>query len=241
MRNRQTIGEARWPAAAEFVALAKAWQPDAVTRLLGFVWTAYDLLRQEVLAQVDCAQADRDLERSVTQYLEPRIRRAMPDCSPFYVQHGPHEFETAKRPPAQPPQPDIAFVPRENERVMFPLEAKTLRTVDKVGAYVSEIRGNFLTCRYAPFSSEGAMLGYLVTGDPAQAFDNIAAKVPCQLTPHPAFLDRDHRTSDHMRSVPLGKSYPHKFRCHHMILCLANASQSIKAALPRQGGERGST
>lgn len=221
MRNRQTIGEARWPATAEFVALAKTWQPDAVTRLLAFVWAACDLLRQEVLAQVDCTQADRDLERSVTQYLEPRIRRVMPGDSPFYVQHGPHEFETAKRPPAQPPLPDIAFVLWANERVMWPLEAKTLRTDIAVDAYVVEIRDNFLTCRYAPFSREGGMLGYLVVGEPVRAFDNIAAKVPCTMTAHPEFPERDHRTSDHERHVPAGKPYPREFRCHHLILRLA--------------------
>lgn len=224
MRNRQTIGEARWPPVAEFVALAKTWQPDAVTQLLGFVWGAYDLLCQEVLAEVDCTAADRDLERSVTQYLEPRIRRAMPGDSPFYVQHGPHEFETAKRPPAQPPLPDIAFVLWENERVTLPLEAKTLRTADEVDAYVSEVRDNFLTCRYAPFSSEGGMLGYLVVGDPTQAFSNIAAGVPCELAHHPSFPNRDHRTSDHVRAVPTGKDYPREFRCHHMILFLVDAT-----------------
>ncbi|MFH0980881.1 MAG: hypothetical protein V2A79_05010 [Planctomycetota bacterium] len=221
MPNRRTIGEARWPAAGEFVALAKAWQSDAVTRLLGFVWAAYDLLRSEVLAQVNCAQADRDLERSVTQYLEPRIRKIMPGDLPFYVQHGPHEFETAKKPPAQPPVPDIAFVLWANERVMWPLEAKTLRTDQAVNAYVTEIRDNFLTCRYAPFSGEGGMLGYLVAGEPAEAFSNIGANVRCKLRTHPNFPDRDHRTSDHERTVPPGKSYPRAFRCHHMILRLA--------------------
>lgn len=221
MRSRRTIGEARWPHAGEFVALAKAWQPDAVTRLLRFVWHACDLLREEVLSQIDCALDDRDLERSVTQYLEPRIRKVVPADSPFYVQHGPHEFETAKKPPAQPPLPDIAFVLWVNERIMWPLEAKALRTDGAVGPYVKELQDNFLSSRYAPFSSEGGMLAYLVVGDPARAFSNIAANVPCELRVHPEFRDRDHRTSDHVRSVPSGKPYPREFRCHHMILRLA--------------------
>lgn len=220
MRNRPTVGEARWPGDGEFVALVKAWKPDAVTRLLGFVWQACDLLRQEVLSAVDCSQADRDLERSITQYLAPRIHKVMPGDLPFYVQHGRYEFETAKKPPAQPPSPDIAFVPWENERVMWPLEAKTLRTDGAVGAYVKELRDNFLCCRYAPFSSEGGMLGYLVAGDPERAFSNIAKEVPCELTECPGFPKRDHRTSQHSRRVPSGKNYPRAFRCHHMILRL---------------------
>jgi hypothetical protein len=218
LRSRRTIGEARWPDGGEFVALAKEWQPDAVTRLLGFVWGAWDLLRQEVLSKVDCTQSDRDLERSVTQYLEPRIHKVMPGESPFYVQHAPHEFETAKKPPAQPKVPDIAFVLWVNPRITWPLEAKTLRTDGAVGPYVKELKENFLNCKYAPFSSEGGMLGYLVSGNPARAINNIAAGVPCELAPHPQFLDRDHRTSDHERNVPSGKPYPREFRCHHMIL-----------------------
>lgn len=148
----------------------------------------------------------------------------MPADSPFYVQHGPHEFETAKSPPAQPPLPDVGFVLRANERIMFPLEAKTLRTDTAVDAYVTEIRENFLTCRYAPFSSEGGMLGYLVAGDPAEAFASIASRVLCKLTPHPDFPDRNHQTSAHVRTVPSGKDYPSEFRCHHLLLVLAGTN-----------------
>jgi hypothetical protein len=221
LRSRRTIGEARWPHAGEFAALAKAWQPDAVTQLLGFVWHACDLLREEVLSQIDCTQADRDLERSVTQYLEPRIHKVMPGDSPFYVQHAPHEFETAKLGPGPPPVPDIGFFRLANPRIMWALEAKTLRTDGAVGPYVKELQDNFLRCRYSPFSREGGMLGYLVDGDPKGAFKTMAAKIPCELRPHPGFPDRDHRTSDHLRNIPPGKTYPSEFRCHHLILRLA--------------------
>ncbi len=233
MRSRRTIGEARWPNAGEFVALARSWQPDAVTRLLGFVWAAYDLLCVEVLCQIDCTQADRELERSITQLLEPLIRRVMPGEQPFYVQHAPHEFETAKSGPGPPPVPDIGFIIWGHPRTMWPLEAKTLRTDGAVGPYVGELQDNLLGCRYAPFSSEGGMLGYLVAGDPARAFSNIAAKIPCELRAHPGFPDRDHRTSDHMRTVPSGKDYPREFRCHHMLLRLANTSLSNNRGSPR--------
>ncbi len=222
MHSRRTIGEARWPDVAEFVTLAKAWQTDAITQLLGFVWRAYDLLCGRVLSRIDCTQADRDLERNITQYLEPLIREVMPGCLPYYVQHAPHEFETARDAPAQPPVPDIGFVMRANARIMWPLEAKTLRSGKAVGAYVEEIRENFLTCRYAPFSSEGGMLGYLVAGDPLTAFENIAAQLECELQDHPGFPERDHKTSRHRRAVPPGKPYPPGFRCHHMVFPLPN-------------------
>jgi hypothetical protein len=62
------------------------------------------------------------------------------------------------------------------------------------------------------------MLGYLFSGDSNKAFTNIATKVPCTLNDHPDFLTRDHKTSDHQRVVPPGKSYPAEFRCHHLLL-----------------------
>lgn len=222
MHSRRTIGEACCPDAVEFVALAESWCPDLVTRLLGFVWRACDLLRAEVLAHVDCAKDDRELERSITQLLEPLIHRVMPGEQPFYVQHAPHEFETAKPGRAPPPVPDIGFFVWGRLRTMWPLEAKTLRTDGAVGPYVTELRDNLLSCRYGPFSSEGGMLGYLVDGDPKRALGNIATKTPCELTTHPDFPERDHRISEHSRDVPSGRGYPSRFRCHHMILRLAS-------------------
>jgi hypothetical protein len=100
---------------------------------------------------------------------------------------------------------------------MWPLEAKVLRSDRDVGRYVNEITGNFLTCRYAPFSGEGAMLGYLLAGASADVLENIAFKTPCILDDHPELASYNHKTSDHVRLVPADKPYPINFRCHHMI------------------------
>lgn len=189
-------------------------------RLLELVWRGYDAFCQEALARVECCQDDEDLERDITQLLEPKIRQEMTGYEPFVVQHGPYERETRVAPPAQPPQYDIAFILNSKRRVMWPLEAKVLRTDGSVAEYVKEIRLNFLTCRYSPFSSEAAMLGYLLAGAAETAFGNIAEKGGWELAPHGDFRDRDHRTSDHRRAVPEGKSYPADFRCHHLILPL---------------------
>ena len=101
---------------------------------------------------------------------------------------------------------------------MWPLEAKVLKTDGAVSEYIKEINDNFMTCRYAPFSSEGGMLGYLLSGNPDKAFTNIAKKLPCTLNDHPDFPNRDHKTSDHQRVIPPEKSYPAEFRCHHLLL-----------------------
>jgi hypothetical protein len=101
---------------------------------------------------------------------------------------------------------------------MWPLEAKVLETPSGVSDYVGDVRQQFLTCRYAPFCGEGAMMGYLLSGATDDAFKNIEQKVPCTLTTHPKFGTRAHRISRHDRTVPLGKSYPADFLCHHLML-----------------------
>lgn len=198
---------------SDFLSLAAAWRKDQAQILLGSVWQGYDQMR------IDAPAVDgRDLERSVTQLLDPRIRQAMTGDEPFYVQHGPFERETMQLPPAQPPQYDLAFVLKADERIMWPMEAKVLETSGTVSEYVKDVQEQFLTCRYAPFSGEGAMLGYLLSGTPDDAFQNIAAKIPCKLENHPGFPSRPQKLSHHGRIVPSGKAYPPALYCHHLIL-----------------------
>ena len=185
--------------------------------MLGLVWHGYDQMQNDK-PSVD----GRDLERSITQLLEPRISRAMTGYEPFYVQHGPFERETMQPPPAQPPQYDIAFILRTEERIMWPMEAKVLKTSGAVSEYIKDIHEQFLTCRYAPFSGEGAMLGYLLSSTTDDVFQNIAKKTPCEMNDHPAFSSRPQKLSHHTRNVPSGKSYPSKFCCHHLMLVFPN-------------------
>src|SRR2546423_259780 len=127
----------------DFVILANRWYPDLSDKLLTFVWEGYDLLLDDFPNGID----ERDLERSITQSLELRIRRVMSGDEPFEIQHGPYERETMQPPPAQPPQYDLAFILREDERLMWPLEAKVLKTDKAVGKYVKDLKNEFLTCR----------------------------------------------------------------------------------------------
>ena len=216
----QTYSERCWPNTPEFNAALRDLKQAGSTALLTIVWKAYDRFCGEGLAQVECSQKDEDIERDITQLLELRMREAMTGFEPFHVQHGSYEHESRKAAPAQPPQYDIAFVLRSNPRVKWPLEAKVLRTDGGVAEYVKEIRCNFLTCRYSPFSAQAAMLGYLLAGNCETVFVNIAKKGMWELNAHDDFPNRDHRTSDHVREVPEGKNYPMQFRCHHIIFRL---------------------
>jgi hypothetical protein len=196
-----------------FVVLIRAWISNPAEVLLGFIWSAYDLMRRD-----DPAIDTRDLERSITQLLEPRVRASMTGFEPFYVQHGSFERETMLPAPAQPPEYDLAFVLRANERIMWPLEAKVLERPNAVASYVRDIEEQFLTCRYAPFSGSAAMLGYLLDGEAADAFAAIAQRLSCTLDPIPEYDGRNNRVSQHARSVPLGKAYPVSFACYHLVL-----------------------
>ena len=160
----------------------------------------------------------RDLERSITQVLEPRISAAMTGFEPFYVQHGPFERETKRPAPAQPPEYDLAFVLRADERIMWPMEAKVLETPSSVTAYTQDVENEFLKCRYAPFSSSGAMLAYLISGSATDALASIATKLDCELHDVVEHSARPNRYSKHVRCVPQGKSYPSAFECYHLIL-----------------------
>jgi hypothetical protein len=217
---RQTYPERRWPDTPEFNSVLRSLKKDGSTKLIELIWKGYDAFCAECLTQVDCSKDDCNLEINITQLLEPKIREGMTGFEPFDVQHSPYENESWLGPCGQPPQYDIAFKLRCNPRVMWPLEAKVLRTDGSVAEYIKEIKSNFLTCRYAPFSSEAAMLGYLLEGDSGVAFSNIVNKGNWKLNTHPQFPDRDHRTSDHKRKIPEGKDYPANFRCHHLLFNL---------------------
>lgn len=206
-----------------FVALARSWLHNPAEALIGLLWTAHARMRAD-----DPLVDRRDLERSITQLLEPRIRSAMTGYEPFYVQHGPFERETMMAPPAQPPEYDIAFVLRADERVMWPIEAKILETPRAVASYVRDINEQFLTCRYAPFSGSGAMLGYLLSGDASDVFVMVAKALACALDPVPGHPGKNNRVSQHARTVPSGKRYPASFACYHVILNYPNLARSTR-------------
>ena len=100
------------------------------------------------------------------------------------------------------------------------MEAKILKTDQQVSEYVEDVKNEFLTCRYAPFSDEGAMLGYMLSGHPDAAFLKFSRALAVKLTGHLDFPDRDHRVSSHLRKVPKNKPYPTSFRIHHLMMPL---------------------
>jgi hypothetical protein len=193
----------------------------AVKTMLTAVRRGYDTLVAEVLAQISINEADEELERTITQLLAPRIRRHLSGNEPYDIQHGPYEFATRLPAPVQPPQYDLAFVLHQDPRVMWPLEAKLLRSDGTIASYVRDVQDEFLTGRYAPYTNSGAMLGYLLRGSPEKAFGNIERAMACQLQLHPTFGIRYHRISDHFRNLTQADFVSGPFRCHHLIMGMA--------------------
>lgn len=69
-------------------------------------------------------------------------------------------------------------------------------------------------------------LGYLLTGEPDDAFTAISAKLGCKLEPVLEHATKPNRLSHHQRNVPAGKSYPAEFGCYHIILEYPDLSRS---------------
>lgn len=194
------------------------WQADCSRELLRAVWRGYDELIKNELSGLPVCEVDEEIERSITQLIEHHIRDQMSGYESFEIQHGSYEFATRKRSPAQPPQYDLAFYHRDRPQIMWPLEAKVLRSDLAIGRYVQDIRTNFLTGRYAPYVTWAAMLGYLVKGNPEVVFTQIEQSLDTCLAKDPVFSDRDHRVSYHIRTDAAIRVTGNEFRCHHLVM-----------------------
>jgi len=240
VKRRRTIPEARWSQTEDFVELAISWKSDATKSIWEFVWQGWDCYCLKILSQINLSEADEQIERMITQDLEIDIGDVMSGDEPFVIQHERFEGELRNITPARPKQCDLSFVWRANRRITYPIEAKVLKSDSDNGvkAYVEEISENFLKYRYAPFSSEGGMLGYLLQGSPKVAFKNIETAVSCDLSDHPDFVGRDHKISAHQRVVPEDKTYPDKFRCHHLLLQLSKEPKAKQVSRKRKSSKK---
>ena len=217
MPNRRTILARRWPDTPVFQSVAKQWCEDRSRLLMKLVWNSYDLLMVK-LGDVRLDADDEAKERSINALLCLCIDECKTGYEPFGVVHEPPELEKRKSDPARPPQPDISFTLYAYPRTMWPMEGKLLSTDGNVSKYIREIKDNFLTWRYAPFSTEGAMLGYLMSGTASVAFSTISDRLRCQFTHHPSFPNRDHKLSRHSRDNLPHTDYPRDFLCHHLVM-----------------------
>jgi hypothetical protein len=218
---------------------ANHWSLKQSRQFIHLVWKGFDLLLKD-FPDIDFSEVEEQIERDITQFLERRIKRAMTGDEPFDVQHEVDEMETRESAPAMPPRYDIAFILMENERLMFPFEAKVLKTDGQIGEYVKDINRNYLRCKYAPFSHAGGMIGYLLSGYASKVFQNLENPPNnIALKKHPYFKKRSLRYSEHNRIVPSGKEfvYPSVFRCDHLIFEISKFGRKAEIQMgPKQSG-----
>ncbi len=219
--TRSTYLERRWPDTPVFQDVAHRWCEDQSRLLLGLVWRGYDLLCAKDFQEVPMRADDEAKEESLNHLLAVRIDECKSGDEPFSVSHQPPEQAARKRGRARSPQPDIGFALYDYPGSIWPIEAKVLHHDRDVRAYLAEIRGNFLTGRYATFSREGAMVGYLLDGATETFLGNIAGQIAERLLPHPHFQDRPHRVSEHIRSKLPDANAPTAFSCHHLVMHVA--------------------
>jgi hypothetical protein len=218
MIRRHSPLEAAFPLPGDFVTSIQTWRQDAIATLMGYVWAGTKNLTETL--PIDLTQDMENLERGLNRVLAQCIREAITDRPPFFIEH--HPFEDQGRDPGggQPKAPDLAFYLRANLRASLPIEAKVLDTDGAVADYVNEINENFMACRYAPFSSHGAMLGYLRKGTVDKALQSIQASIGCTLVLLEGLEQWKHHTSKHNRVSTNCQGCPAGFTCHHMIFLL---------------------
>ncbi|MGA2616202.1 MAG: hypothetical protein ABSF26_01255 [Thermoguttaceae bacterium] len=216
--TRETYLERRWPDSPPFQEVATRWCQDQSRLLLDLVWRGYDRLLSQDLNYTPLSTTDEVKEESLNYLLAVWIDQCKSGDEPFSVQHESPEQTKRKRGRGRSPQPDIGFALYGYPRTVWPLECKVLAHDEDVGPYVDEINNNFLTCRYATFSSEGAMLGYLLRGEPERTFAAIAVRLQQTPSQHPHFLDRPQRISSHRRAEVPHPNSPTEFTCHHLLL-----------------------
>ncbi|NLE39765.1 MAG: hypothetical protein GX621_17235 [Pirellulaceae bacterium] len=225
--TRTTYLQRRWPDSPRFQEIAGRWCQDQSRLLLDLVWRGYDRLWSEDLSTVPFSDDHEAKEESLNHLLAVRIDQCKNGDEPFCVQHQPPEQTKRKPGRGKSPQPDIGFVLYDHPNTVWPLEGKVLLHEKDVEPYLNEIKSNFVTARYATFSSEGAMLGYLLRWNPNETFDSIEAGLAQTLRQHPHFNNRPHRISNHRRDDPPHGNSPTEFTCHHLLLRIHRADAGV--------------
>jgi hypothetical protein len=218
MTRRQSYSQRVFPDNIEFAARLNMLQKAGVKTMLSYIWAGFDVFKAEVLNRHDPpTREDIDLERDLTEMLCPHVLRSLPATLPYYLHHEKKERESATV-GGQPPEPDLSFVLFANIRITFPIDSKVVERdrPSDLTDYVETVNNRFLSCVYAPFSKEGAMLTFLLAGSITALFANIEKQLGCDLSRRPFIRGRDHRTSRHRRIAPACRY--RAFRCHHLVM-----------------------
>ena len=222
MRRRPTIHEQVWPKNSSFDAIT-TWPREFGIQVLNRVWMAFDRLSMDVLSLVADWTNLEQVERSLTDLHFDKIVELQTGEEPFLPTREVPDFESRSSARAMPRSNDFGFKIRGGDlSLVWPLEAKVLPELDGVTRYVADLESKYLACRSSPFSAEAGLIGYLLGVSADEVFRRIMQQVGQNPVGVPEFAPRQHRVTVHLRSVPSGKVYPSRFRCHHLLMVLTN-------------------
>lgn len=221
-RRNFTIYDHAFPSAPEWNAIADAWSCDVVDSMLSLVWEGYDRMKSKILSKVDFSQPLLQLERMLTDAHASEItllwRANHNGFETFLPKHEAWEPSSIAGPSAMPPSYDIGFESVNDPRLRWPVEAKVLMRPADVRRYLDDLKLKYLSGAGAPFSTQAALLGYLVEGHVIDTIAAIQSSLGVNLNPLHSLIQRNHRTSEHSRSVSgIHGGATHTFICHHMI------------------------
>src|SRR5690606_36584150 len=98
------------------------------------------------------------------------------------------------------------------------------RTPKNVAPYVSDIKNEYLTGRYAPFTRSAAMVGYLLQGDISEVPNHIEKSLGVKLKPYAIFASSfSHHYSQHNRRLTNPDWASGPFECHHLVMPMWSA------------------
>lgn len=203
MIRRQTLSETLWPDDPLEVEMASLWARNVTSQALDWMWRAFDAMQREHLIRVDLTKPMEQIERDLTRIHFVQVLRlfgaetqGFASFVPFYEYP---EMESRPTPPGRPPAYDFAFVFSDNQRWVWPLEAKMIETTGSLAEYLKDVNGKFVAGIAAPIVGEGAMIGYLLVNDTQTVFANLESRLGQILHFVPEFSQRPHRTSHHLR------------------------------------------
>jgi hypothetical protein len=234
MTRGDAFREQAWPDDPAFNELALRWAQSASGQILDWVWRAFDALRAGPMARVDFSEPLEQLERDLTDLHFMEIQRLWANetggLATFSPNHEIPEFESRHSAQAQPPAYDLGFALYANPRMVWPIEAKVVRTPSAISEYLKDVRNKFLAGVAAPFIGQAAMIAYLLTGTAQEMFANLEIELPQTLLHPPAFAARDHRTSFHARGTsPFERELP-DLLLHHLVMACIQGGNGQTAA-----------
>jgi hypothetical protein len=217
MSRRPTFSAQRWPMDEQSLQQARSWATGIATQVLDLTWRAFDKLQAEDLRHVDLRKPLDQLERDLTASHFMHINQLWKQEDEGYSSICPHhefpEQETRPGGKGKPPAYDLAFVYMANRRVAWPIEAKVLPTPGSLAQYLEDV-DKFVSGIAAPFTGEGGVIAYLLTGREADLFAQIKARLGQDLLAPiaDALTRRAHRTTHHVRAMAPN------LQLHHMAM-----------------------